>query len=127
MSQVLLFSGPKLNSFVCPHAQLEGVGTYLIFEMPNDHVGSCVAMIEVTPKNRHFILTLSKKAVLINMEGQFVSYALNTFYNLQEFFVLYVLILMQDLLSRAVYAGLQTYTTLLIKSTQAKIFTSVFL
>jgi len=65
-----------LNSFVCPHAQLEGVGTYLIFEMPNDHVGSCVAMIEVTPKNRHFILTLSKKAVLINMEGQFVSYAL---------------------------------------------------
>ena len=62
-------AGPKLNSFVSPHVQLEGVGTYLIFEMPNDHIGSCVAMLEVTPKGHHYILTLSRKAVLINMEG----------------------------------------------------------
>ncbi|XP_067950394.1 NACHT and WD repeat domain-containing protein 2-like [Watersipora subatra] len=60
--------GPNLNSFVCPHPQLEGVGTYLIFEMPNDHIGSCVAMIEVVPNDHHFILTVSRKAVLINME-----------------------------------------------------------
>ncbi|XP_067951033.1 uncharacterized protein [Watersipora subatra] len=60
--------GPSLNSFVCPHPQLEGVGTHLIFEMPNDHIGSCVAMIEVVLKGVHYILTLSKQAVLINME-----------------------------------------------------------
>lgn len=66
---VLCILGPKLNSFVCPQPQLDGVGTYLIFEMPNDHIGSCVAMVEVTPKSHHFILTVSKKAVLINMEG----------------------------------------------------------
>ena len=61
--------GPKINAFVCPHVQLEGVGTYTIFEMPNDHVGACNAMIEVTPGGHHYILTVSKKAVLINMEG----------------------------------------------------------
>ena len=61
--------GPKINAFVCPHIQLEGVGTYTIFEMPNDHVGACNAMIEVTPGGHHYILTVSKKAVLINMEG----------------------------------------------------------
>jgi len=38
--------------------------------MPNDHVGSCVDLMEVTPGGHHYILTVSRKAVLINMEGK---------------------------------------------------------
>ena len=64
--------GPRSNALVAPHGQLEGVGTYLIFEMPNDHIGACTAMIEATPGGKHFILTLSRKAVLINMEGEVI-------------------------------------------------------
>ncbi|XP_067950407.1 NACHT and WD repeat domain-containing protein 2-like [Watersipora subatra] len=60
--------GPKINSFVCPHPQLEGSGTHLVMEMPNDHSGPCVAVIMLTPLDGSFYLTLSRKAVLTNVE-----------------------------------------------------------
>lgn len=61
--------GCKFNSFVCPHTQLEGVGTYTLFEIPNDHVGTCVAMLEVIVNKRKHILTLSKKAVMFETKS----------------------------------------------------------
>lgn len=64
-----MLTGAKLNSLVCPHAQLEGVGSHTAYEMPNDHVGSCVAMLEVARHGHSYILTLSRKAVMIDMNG----------------------------------------------------------